>query len=81
VLHACNPSTQEAKARGSQVEGQPGLHSETLRGRQEGMEGWREGGREGGILIHIIIWVNLEDTTLSKARQSQKKIYSMIQFI
>jgi hypothetical protein len=30
MLHACNPSTQEAEARGSTVQGQPGLHSETL---------------------------------------------------
>jgi hypothetical protein len=30
VLHICNPSTQGAEAGGSQVRGQPGLHSETL---------------------------------------------------
>jgi hypothetical protein len=29
-LHAYNPSTLEAEAGGSQVQGQPGLHSETL---------------------------------------------------
>jgi hypothetical protein len=27
VVHSCNPSTQEAKAEGSWVWGQPGLHS------------------------------------------------------
>jgi hypothetical protein len=30
VIHACNPSTQEAKAGGSWVPSQPRLHSETL---------------------------------------------------
>jgi hypothetical protein len=30
VVHACNPSTQEAKAGGSRVWGQPELYSETL---------------------------------------------------
>jgi hypothetical protein len=30
LLHPGNPSTQEGKARGSWVQGQPGLHSETL---------------------------------------------------
>jgi hypothetical protein len=30
VMHTCNPSTQENKARGSQVWSQPGLHSKTL---------------------------------------------------
>jgi hypothetical protein len=30
VVHAFNPSTQEAEAGGLQVQGQPGLHSETL---------------------------------------------------
>jgi hypothetical protein len=28
VAHACNPSTQEAEAEGSQIQGQPILHSE-----------------------------------------------------
>jgi hypothetical protein len=27
VVHACNPNTWEAKAGGSQVQGQPGLHN------------------------------------------------------
>jgi hypothetical protein len=30
VVHSCNLSTQEAEAGGSLVQGQPGLHSETL---------------------------------------------------
>jgi hypothetical protein len=30
VAHACMPSTWEAEARGSRVQGQLGLHSETL---------------------------------------------------
>jgi hypothetical protein len=30
MVHDCNSSTQEAKAGGSQVPGQPELHSETL---------------------------------------------------
>jgi hypothetical protein len=30
MVHACNPSTQEAEAEESQVQGQPGLHRETL---------------------------------------------------
>jgi hypothetical protein len=30
VAYPYNPSTQEAEAGGSQLEGQPGLHSETL---------------------------------------------------
>jgi hypothetical protein len=30
VTNACNSSTQEAKAGGLRVQGQPGLHSETL---------------------------------------------------
>jgi short-subunit dehydrogenase involved in D-alanine esterification of teichoic acids len=30
VMHACNPSTLETEAGGSQVPGKPGLHSETL---------------------------------------------------
>jgi hypothetical protein len=30
VVHSYNPSSWEAKAVGSQVQGQPGLHSETL---------------------------------------------------
>jgi hypothetical protein len=30
VLHTCDPSTQKAEARGSQVQGQLGLHRETL---------------------------------------------------
>jgi hypothetical protein len=29
MTFACNPSTQEAEAGGWQVQGQPGLHSET----------------------------------------------------
>jgi hypothetical protein len=28
VDHTCNPSTQEAEARGLRLHGQPGLHSE-----------------------------------------------------
>jgi hypothetical protein len=35
MMHAYNPSTQEAKARGSQVPGQPGLHSKTLTQKQK----------------------------------------------
>jgi hypothetical protein len=30
VVHICNPSIQEAEARRSQVQGQPGLHREML---------------------------------------------------
>jgi hypothetical protein len=30
VGHICNPSTWETKAEGLQVQGQPGLHHETL---------------------------------------------------
>jgi hypothetical protein len=30
VIHICNPSTWEAKAGGSHVQGQPWLHRETL---------------------------------------------------
>jgi hypothetical protein len=30
VANTCNPSTGEAEAGGSQVQGQPGLHSKTL---------------------------------------------------
>jgi hypothetical protein len=30
VVHACNPSNQEAEAGGSWVQGQPGLNSKTL---------------------------------------------------
>lgn len=30
VVHSCNPSTREAEAARSQVEGQPGLHRVTL---------------------------------------------------
>jgi hypothetical protein len=30
VKHTCNSSTQKAEAGGSQVQSQPGLHSETL---------------------------------------------------
>jgi hypothetical protein len=29
-VHTSNPSTQETKAGGSQVQGQPGIHNETL---------------------------------------------------
>jgi hypothetical protein len=29
-MHFCNPSTQTAETRGSQVQGQPGIHSEFL---------------------------------------------------
>jgi hypothetical protein len=29
-VHACTPRTQEAEEEGSQVRGQPGLHSEIL---------------------------------------------------
>jgi hypothetical protein len=31
VAHACDPSAQEAEVEGSQVQGQPGLHSETVK--------------------------------------------------
>jgi hypothetical protein len=30
VVHACNPSTQEAEARGLRAQGQPGLYSKSL---------------------------------------------------
>jgi hypothetical protein len=30
IVHACNPSTQEAEAGGLQIPDLPGLHSETL---------------------------------------------------
>jgi hypothetical protein len=30
VAHTCNHSAQEAEARGSKVQGHPGLHNETL---------------------------------------------------
>jgi hypothetical protein len=35
VVHSCNPSTWEAKARGSGVQGQPGLKSETQSQNQQ----------------------------------------------
>jgi hypothetical protein len=37
VVNACNPSTWEAEAGGSQVQDQPGLHSETLSLKKDGM--------------------------------------------
>jgi hypothetical protein len=42
VVQTCNPSTWEAKAVGSWVEGQPELQSETLRQRnkQQGNLSW-----------------------------------------
>jgi hypothetical protein len=40
VIHACNPSTLEAQARGLWVSGQPGLHNETwLKNKQANMNG------------------------------------------
>jgi hypothetical protein len=30
AVHICNPSTQQPKSGGSQVQGQPGLHRKTL---------------------------------------------------
>jgi hypothetical protein len=30
TAHACHPTTQETEAGGSQVQGLPGLHSETM---------------------------------------------------
>jgi hypothetical protein len=30
VVHTCNPSIEEAEGRASQIQGQPGLHSEIL---------------------------------------------------
>jgi hypothetical protein len=34
-VHVCNPSSEEAQAGGLQVQGQPGLHSETLPKRKK----------------------------------------------
>jgi hypothetical protein len=34
ATHACDPSTQEAEARGSLVLNQPGIHSTTLSGNK-----------------------------------------------
>lgn len=44
VVHAGHPSTEEAGARGSQAQGQPGLHSKTVRACLKN-QGW-QGGRE-----------------------------------
>jgi hypothetical protein len=30
MVHDCNPSTRETEAAGSQVQDQPGIHSETM---------------------------------------------------
>lgn len=30
MMHSCNPGTQEAEVRGSHVQGQPGILSQTL---------------------------------------------------
>jgi hypothetical protein len=37
VVHVCNPNTQEAKAEGSQVQGQSGPHRETLSQKEKNM--------------------------------------------
>jgi hypothetical protein len=42
MVRACNPSTQEAEARGSLVRSPAGLHMKALSGKEV-----REGGREG----------------------------------
>jgi hypothetical protein len=42
MAHSCNPSTQEAEARGSQVGDQPGLHSETLSQKKKKRKNTRE---------------------------------------
>lgn len=44
VVHAGHPSTEEAGTRGSQAQGQPGLHSKTVRACLKN-QGW-QGGRE-----------------------------------
>jgi hypothetical protein len=49
VGHACNPSPQEADTGGSQVWGQPGLHSETLSQKQKQRGGKREREERNGI--------------------------------
>jgi hypothetical protein len=35
VVYTCNPSTQEAEARGSHVGSQPGIHSKTSVSKQQ----------------------------------------------
>jgi hypothetical protein len=42
---AYNPSYQEAEARGSRVQGQPGLQEMREREREEKRDGWGEGNR------------------------------------
>jgi hypothetical protein len=57
MVHTCNPSTQDAKAGGSQLQSQAGLHSKILslkmggkkdEKREEGRKEVGEGGREEG---------------------------------
>jgi hypothetical protein len=35
AIYACNTSTHKAEAEGLQVQGQPGLHSETLKKKKD----------------------------------------------
>jgi hypothetical protein len=50
--HACHPSTQEAEAGGSRVQGQPGLHSETLSPRPQKKMCW------GCSCVCVCVFVN-----------------------
>jgi hypothetical protein len=64
-LHACNPNTWQAKVVGSQVQGKPKIHSETLTGRKEGRkDGWKEEGKEGRQDREIIFNKNKIKNTL-----------------
>jgi hypothetical protein len=47
MAHTCNPSTQEAEARGLRVPAQPRLYREILAQEKDRMEG-KKRGREGG---------------------------------
>jgi hypothetical protein len=40
VVRACNPSTQEAETGVLQVQGQPGLHRETLVSKKQQKKNW-----------------------------------------
>lgn len=47
VLLICQPSPGETEAGGSGVQGQSGIHRETLSGMEGGREGQRDGGNRG----------------------------------
>jgi hypothetical protein len=50
VVHSCNPSTWEAEAGGWGIQGQPGLHSETLLERE------RQTDRQSEVIALIKAW-------------------------